>query len=113
VRLVIDDFGTGYSALGYLTRMPLDALKIDRSFVVGLGVAPRDTAIAKAIIGMSRALSLDVVAEGVETPRQVAELRKLGCGFAQGFYYSPPVPAAEITSMLSGEQAWGGASPSR
>ena len=101
VRLVIDDFGTGYSALGYLTRMPLDALKIDRSFVVGLGVQARDTAITEAIIGMSRALSLEVVAEGVETPLQITELRRLGCGLAQGFYFSPPVSPGEITTMLA------------
>jgi diguanylate cyclase (GGDEF)-like protein/PAS domain S-box-containing protein len=106
VRLVIDDFGTGYSALGYLTRMALDALKIDRSFVVGLGIKPRDTAIAEAIVGMSRALSLEVIAEGVETPLQLAALRSLGCGLAQGFYFSAPVPPEAITSMLLNGPAW-------
>ncbi|HWF35736.1 MAG TPA: EAL domain-containing protein [Solirubrobacteraceae bacterium] len=106
VRLVIDDFGTGYSALGYLTRMPLDALKVDRSFVVGLGTQPRDTAITEAIIGMSRALSLEVVAEGVETPLQIEELRRLGCGLAQGFYFSRPVSPEEITSMLQTGPVW-------
>jgi diguanylate cyclase (GGDEF)-like protein/PAS domain S-box-containing protein len=106
VRLVIDDFGTGYSALGYLTRMPLDALKVDRSFVVGLGIQPRDTAITEAIIGMSRALSLEVVAEGVETPLQIDELRRLGCGLAQGFYFSRPVAPEEITSMLQNGPVW-------
>ena len=69
VRLVLDDFGTGYSSLSYLTRLPLDVLKVDRSFVDGLGNEPRDTAITETIIAMSRALSLDVVAEGVETLR--------------------------------------------
>ena len=67
VRLVLDDFGTGYSSLSYLTRLPLDVLKVDRSFVDGLGSESRDTAITETIIAMSRALSLDVVAEGVET----------------------------------------------
>ena len=67
VRLVLDDFGTGYSSLSYLTRLPLDVLKVDRSFVDGLGTEPRDTAITETIVAMSRALSLDVVAEGVET----------------------------------------------
>jgi diguanylate cyclase (GGDEF)-like protein/PAS domain S-box-containing protein len=100
VRLVIDDFGTGYSALGYLTRLPLDALKIDRSFVVGLGIEPRASAITEAIIAMSRALSLEVVAEGVETTLQITELRRLGCGFAQGFHFSSAVSAGEITSIL-------------
>jgi EAL domain-containing protein (putative c-di-GMP-specific phosphodiesterase class I) len=106
VRLVIDDFGTGYSALGYLTRLPLDGLKIDRSFVVGLGVAPRDTAIVEAVIGMSRALSLEVVAEGVETPLQVAELRRLGCPLAQGYLFSRPVAPEQITRMLQSGPAW-------
>jgi diguanylate cyclase (GGDEF)-like protein/PAS domain S-box-containing protein len=105
-RLVIDDFGTGYSALGYLTRLPLDALKVDRSFVVGLGLRPRDTAITEAIIGMSRALSLEVVAEGVETPLQIAELRRLGCGLAQGFHFSRPVAPEEITKMLQSGPTW-------
>jgi diguanylate cyclase (GGDEF)-like protein/PAS domain S-box-containing protein len=107
VRLVIDDFGTGYSALGYLSRLPLDALKIDRSFVIGLGIHSRDTAITQAIIGMSRALSLEVVAEGVETPLQIAELRRLGCNLAQGFHFSRPVAPEEITKMLQSAPTWG------
>jgi diguanylate cyclase (GGDEF)-like protein/PAS domain S-box-containing protein len=107
VRLVIDDFGTGYSALGYLTRLPLDALKIDRSFIVGLGSEPRATAITEAIIAMSRAVSLEVVAEGVETPLQIAELRRLGCGVAQGFYFAPAVSADEMTGMLQDGAGWG------
>src|SRR5512142_162518 len=74
VRLVLDDFGTGYASLGYLTRLPLDTLKVDRSFVDGLGTEARDTAITEAIIAMSRALSLEVVGEGVETSLQEAEL---------------------------------------
>jgi diguanylate cyclase (GGDEF)-like protein/PAS domain S-box-containing protein len=100
VRLTIDDFGTGYSALGYLTRLPLDALKVDRSFIVGLGSEPRCTAITEAVMGMSRALSLEVVAEGVETPLQIAELRRLGCRLAQGFYFWAPLSAGELTAML-------------
>ena len=101
VRLVLDDFGTGYSSLSYLTRLPLDALKVDRSFVDGLGTEPRDTAITEAIIAMSRALSLDVVAEGVETADQVRELSRLGCGLAQGFHFSRAVPAARDHPMRS------------
>ncbi len=100
VRLVLDDFGTGYSSLSYLTRLPLDVLKVDRSFVDGLGSEPRDTAITETIIAMSRALSLDVVAEGVETADHVRELSRLGCGLAQGFHFSRAVPAAEITRAL-------------
>jgi diguanylate cyclase (GGDEF)-like protein/PAS domain S-box-containing protein len=100
VRLLLDDFGTGYSSLGYLTHLPLDALKVDRSFVDGLGVQPRDTAITEAIIAMSKALSLDVIAEGVESARQADELRRLGCDIAQGYWFSRPVSADAITALL-------------
>jgi EAL domain-containing protein (putative c-di-GMP-specific phosphodiesterase class I) len=106
VRLVLDDFGTGYSSLSYLTRLPLDALKVDRSFVDGLGIEPRDTAITEAIVAMSRALSLRVVGEGAETELQVAELARLGCDFVQGFHFSEPVPAEEIARMLAHGPAW-------
>ncbi|MBV9606399.1 MAG: EAL domain-containing protein [Solirubrobacterales bacterium] len=106
VRLVLDDFGTGYSSLSYLTRLPLDVLKVDRSFVDGLGSEPRDTAITETIIAMSRALSLDVVAEGVETSEHVRELSRLGCGLAQGFHFSRAVPAEEITRALEHGPAW-------
>ena len=100
VRLVLDDFGTGYSSLSYLPQLPFDALKIDRSFLDGLGTEPHDTAITEAIVAMSRALSLSVVAEGVEQEGQVAELMRLGCLLAQGFHFSRPVPASEVTDML-------------
>jgi diguanylate cyclase (GGDEF)-like protein len=106
LALVLDDFGTGYSSLGYLTRLPLDAIKIDRSFVDGLGTDTRDTAITEAIIAMSHALSLEVIAEGVETARQAQELSQLGCGLAQGFLFSRPVPAQEITRLLDLGQEW-------
>jgi diguanylate cyclase (GGDEF)-like protein/PAS domain S-box-containing protein len=106
VRLVLDDFGTGYSSLSYLTRLPLDVLKVDRSFVDGLGSESRDTAITETIIAMSRALSLDVVAEGVETPDHVRELSRLGCGLAQGFHFSRAVPAEEITRALEHGPHW-------
>ena len=106
VRLVLDDFGTGYSSLSYLTRLPLDMLKVDRSFVDGLGNEPRDTAITETIIAMSRALSLDVVAEGVETAEQVNELSRLGCTLAQGFHFSRAVPAREITHALEHGPLW-------
>ncbi|HWE09141.1 MAG TPA: EAL domain-containing protein [Solirubrobacteraceae bacterium] len=106
VRLVLDDFGTGYSSLSYLTRLPLDMLKVDRSFVGGLGTEPRDTAITEAIVAMSQALSLRVVGEGVETEQQLAELSRLGCDVAQGFYFSRPVPAGDISEMLAHGPAW-------
>jgi diguanylate cyclase (GGDEF)-like protein/PAS domain S-box-containing protein len=106
VRLVLDDFGTGYSSLSYLTRLPLDALKVDRSFVDGLGTEPRDTAITEAIVAMSHALSLEVVGEGAETQLQITELTRLGCDLVQGFHFSRPVPALEITRMLEDGPAW-------
>ncbi len=106
VRLVLDDFGTGYSSLSYLTRLPLDALKVDRSFVDGLGTEPRDTAVTEAIVAMSHALSLEVVGEGAETELQIAELTRLGCDLVQGFHFSRPVPASEITRMLEDGPAW-------
>jgi EAL domain-containing protein (putative c-di-GMP-specific phosphodiesterase class I) len=100
VRLVLDDFGTGYSSLAYLNRYPFDALKIDRSFVEGLGVEQERTAIVEAILGMARALSLDVIAEGVENATQLSELRRLGCDYAQGHFFSPARPAEQITQMI-------------
>jgi diguanylate cyclase (GGDEF)-like protein/PAS domain S-box-containing protein len=100
VRLVLDDFGTGYSSLAYLNRFPFDALKIDRSFVDGLGVEQERTAIVEAVIGMARALSLDVIAEGVENEAQLSELRRLGCDFAQGHLFSRPLTAEKVTRLL-------------
>ena len=107
MRLVLDDFGTGYSSLAYLTRLPLDALKVDRSFVDGLGTEPRDTAITEAIVAMSHALSLEVVGEGAETELQIAELRALGCDLVQGFHFSRPRPGrARSPRMLEDGPAW-------
>jgi diguanylate cyclase (GGDEF)-like protein/PAS domain S-box-containing protein len=101
VRLVLDDFGTGYSSLAYLNRFPLDALKIDRSFVDALGVEQERTAIVEAIIGMARALSLDVIAEGVENEAQLSELQRLGCDYAQGHLFSRALPPEKISRLLT------------
>ena len=100
VTLMLDDFGTGWSSLSYLKRFPVDVLKIDRTFVDGLGVEAEDSAIVRAVVGMARALELGVIAEGVETARQADQLRELGCERAQGFYYGRPRPAHEITPLL-------------
>ncbi|MCC7077830.1 MAG: EAL domain-containing protein [Acidimicrobiia bacterium] len=99
-RVVIDDFGTGYSSLSYLRRFPVDLVKIDQSFVDGLGRESEDSAIVTAIVSMSHALGLGVVAEGVETDSQLAELRKLGCDFAQGYLISMPLEPAELERCL-------------
>ncbi|MGH9075032.1 MAG: putative bifunctional diguanylate cyclase/phosphodiesterase, partial [Acidimicrobiales bacterium] len=100
VRLAIDDFGTGYASLSYLQRFPVDIIKIDRSFVDGLGRRPNDDAIVSALTGMGRALGLDVVAEGVETGEQAAHLQTLGCDLAQGFHFARPQPVAALTTLL-------------
>ena len=101
VHIDIDDFGTGYSSLSYLKRLPIDTLKIDRSFTHGLGTDPHDTTIVNAIISLGGALDLDLIAEGVETPTQLAELRRLGCRLAQGFHWSEPLPPDRLLAWLS------------
>ena len=101
VRLAIDDFGTGFSSLTYLKRFPVDVVKIDRSFVAGLGTDMSDTAIVRSVIELAHALSLVVVAEGVERPDQLEALRSLGCDLAQGYLFSPPRPSEELLPWLS------------
>jgi diguanylate cyclase (GGDEF)-like protein len=96
VCLIIDDFGTGYSSLARLKRLPVTALKIDRTFVAGLGIEPSDLSIVDAIAQMARSLNLDVIAEGVETRRQLEILQGLGARMGQGYLWSEPVPASEM-----------------
>jgi EAL domain-containing protein (putative c-di-GMP-specific phosphodiesterase class I) len=96
VHLAVDDFGTGYSSMSYLKRFPVEALKVDRSFVDGLGREPEDTAIVTATVSLAHALGLTAVAEGVETPFQLAELRTLGCEYAQGYLFGAPQPAERL-----------------
>jgi diguanylate cyclase (GGDEF)-like protein len=100
VKLSIDEFGTGHSSLGSLKRFPLDMLKVDRSFVSGLGTDTEDAAIVTAIINLAHSLGLQTVADGVETKEQVDELRALGCDVGQGFYFARPRPTDAITELL-------------
>ncbi|RJF97417.1 EAL domain-containing protein [Noviherbaspirillum saxi] len=105
IKLSIDDFGTGYSSLAYLQRFPVNALKIDRSFVSGIGQDSSDTALVAAIISMANSLHLQVLAEGVETLEQIDFLQSHGCPSAQGYYYSKPVSADAFTELLQ-RQGW-------
>jgi EAL domain-containing protein (putative c-di-GMP-specific phosphodiesterase class I) len=95
-RIYLDDFGTGYSSLSYIKRFPVDVLKVDKSFVRDMGEDNSDRALVDAIINMAGSLSLTVVAEGVESQRQLELLEQAGCHCVQGYYFSRPVPADEI-----------------
>jgi diguanylate cyclase (GGDEF)-like protein/PAS domain S-box-containing protein len=96
IRVAIDDFGTGYSSLEQLRRMPVDIVKVDRSFVSGMSADSTDREIVAAVVGMGRALKLSVVAEGIETTEQAEALRDLGCDIGQGYLYAKPLPAEEM-----------------
>ncbi|HVA44724.1 MAG TPA: EAL domain-containing protein [Acidimicrobiales bacterium] len=110
VSISIDDFGTGYSSLSYLRRLPLDEIKVDKSFVDGLGADPESTAIVAAVIAMAHALDRVVVAEGVETAAQLQELTTLGCDYAQGYYFARPQTAEDLEVLLvaEAERTWDG-----
>jgi diguanylate cyclase (GGDEF)-like protein/PAS domain S-box-containing protein len=107
VKIAIDDFGTGYSSLGYLQRLPIDLLKIDRSFVAGLTTGnSHDGAPARTVVALAQSLNLDLVAEGIETSAQQAELRRLGCPLGQGYLFAPALPVEEVTAVLAGTRGW-------
>jgi EAL domain-containing protein (putative c-di-GMP-specific phosphodiesterase class I) len=117
VEISIDDFGTGYSSLAYLTTLPISEVKVDRTFVRDLGITNQSAAVVTAIIALARALGLRVIAEGVETLRQMEVLHRLGCNLMQGFMFSKALPPEEIErwlaqTVLPRKAPWISASPS-
>jgi EAL domain-containing protein (putative c-di-GMP-specific phosphodiesterase class I) len=106
IKLSIDDFGTGYSSLSYLHRFPLDTLKIDGSFTQTMIEGGESTEIVRTILPMATSLRMNVIAEGVETADQLALLRQLRCEFAQGYYFSKPVPAEEAGALMEKHPQW-------
>jgi len=106
VKNYLDDFGTGFSSLSYLHRFPVDTLKIDRSFVASLKEGSERPAIIESIVTLARMLGTHVIAEGVETERQMHELTRLGCTEAQGYFFAQPLPAGTAESLLAGPPAF-------
>jgi EAL domain-containing protein (putative c-di-GMP-specific phosphodiesterase class I) len=100
VQLVLDDFGVGFSSLGYLKRLPLSMIKLDRSFVENLAEDSQDAAIVRAVTEMTDTFGIAVVAEGIESERQVLMASELGCGYAQGYHFAEPAPPGEIPALL-------------
>ncbi len=101
IHLAIDDFGTGYSSLSYLHRFPIDTLKIDRSFISKIDSDGEQLAIVRTIITLAWNLGMDVIAEGVETPKQLAQLRALHCDYAQGYLFCKPVRPTEVSQLMN------------
>lgn len=106
IGISIDDFGTGYSSLSYLHRLPLTALKIDRTFVWAMGPGARETQICQGIVALALGLGLTVIAEGIETEEQRQRLRELRCGYGQGYLFAKPLPAADIAALLRSGGSW-------
>jgi EAL domain-containing protein (putative c-di-GMP-specific phosphodiesterase class I) len=100
VRVAIDDFGTGWASLTYLTRFPIHALKIDRTFTLGAHHKPSDVAVARSIISLGNELDLLVIAEGIETVEQETTMRELGCWIGQGYLYARPLPASDVVLSI-------------
>ncbi len=101
IKIALDDFGTGYSSLCYLSELPFDKIKIDRSFIKTLHEREESAKVVNAIVGLGRSLGVTTIAEGVETEREAAFLREIGCTVAQGFLYSTPVPASELQALVA------------
>ena len=101
MRIANDDFGTGYSSLGYRRRLPVDVLKIDKTFIDRVAEGPHESALARAVIKLASTLNLEAVAEGVSTRRQVLALRRLRCPYGQGFWFSRPQPAEAVPELLA------------
>jgi EAL domain-containing protein (putative c-di-GMP-specific phosphodiesterase class I) len=104
ISIVIDDFGTGFSSMSYLKSFPINMLKIDKSFILGLPDSSEDVAITQAVIAMSHNLNIKVIAEGVEEIEQIELLRDYGCDFIQGFYYARPMPFDQLFKLESGSK---------
>jgi EAL domain-containing protein (putative c-di-GMP-specific phosphodiesterase class I) len=105
VTLSMDDFGTGYSSLSYLSRLPMDVLKIDQSFVRRLGENIQDEQIVRSVVQLAHSLNLQTVAEGVETPAQLAFLKALGCDQGQGYLFARPLPPLQFEAWLQRNQS--------
>jgi len=106
VTLAIDDFGTGYSSLSYLQRLPVNMIKVDRSFVAGMDTAPKGTEMVKTIVQLAQVMGFSVVAEGIETDQQADRLRDLGCAKGQGYHYAKPLPPDQAAAMAAGSLPW-------
>ncbi len=106
VAIHLDDFGTGYSSLSYLHRFPLDALKIDRSFLSDDADRKRDSLLIRSIANLAQGLGVEVVCEGVETLAQLAEIRALGCGYGQGYLFARPLEPEAAAELLDAEPPW-------
>jgi EAL domain-containing protein (putative c-di-GMP-specific phosphodiesterase class I) len=111
VRVFVDDFGTGYSSLSYLDTLPIDGLKIDKSFVSRMGSGLGESALAVAVIKLSRNIDLQAVAEGIETVEQAERLRELECDLGQGYFFAKPLTAEEIPARLTSSSSFAPAKP--
>jgi EAL domain-containing protein (putative c-di-GMP-specific phosphodiesterase class I) len=101
VKLQVDDFGTGYSSLSYLHQLPLDILKIDRSFIVAMALGNKHMSIVRAIIALANTLGLETTAEGVDDVAQAQQLREMGATYGQGYLWSRPVPADQAEALIT------------